>query len=563
MTQVDVVVPVYRDVALTMRCLHSVLEHSGSQLGRLIVVDDASPEREMQPALVALRDAEPRVRLLSNGRNVGFVHACNRGLSIRDGHVVILNSDTEVTRGWLEELTAVLDSNPRIAAVCPISNNATLCSVPRWGEVNERDDVRLDAQAVQRVSFMPTGVGFCMLLRHDALEAVGLFDPAYGRGYNEENDWCQRARDAGYLIARANRAVVFHVGEVSFSGARAALDAQNLRRLVRRYPAYLDDNRRFASSADAHVAATAHRVESRRHFIWREFATTAAEQGLSRWLRDSLEAAGAVMVPTDELAEGQVVVGTPSLRQVEAALESHAPITFIPLDLAALRSRPTLMEPERAEERLAAALLLSRVAEVWVSDQASLDVAQELLGPLPHVRVLSWPVPRVPPVAGVGWVMPVREASHTDLVLLLSRWAAVSRAGAPLEIWCESQRVATAARDVLSCPDFRVETPAPEARLARLLSAEGIVAPPTSPGASAELSCVLAAGQHVEFIQPWMRFEAPPRRVAAIGGADWVEGLVTRARTGSTALDHSRWAAAVRLLTSRSSSSGHSRMEAR
>ena len=60
-----------------------------------------------------------------------------------------------------------------------------------------------------------------LLVRRTALEKLG-FDLACGRGHNGENDWCQRARVAGYRIGRCNHAFVFHVGAVLFSGTRRA-----------------------------------------------------------------------------------------------------------------------------------------------------------------------------------------------------------------------------------------------------------------------------------------------------------------------------------------------------
>src|SRR5690606_17610115 len=125
----DVVIPVYADVELTRACVESVLEHSGEALDRLLLVDDCGPDPQMRPTLRAIRDSDPRVRVLENPRNLGFVETANRGLSLCEGHAVILNSDTRVTPGWLAALLEVLTSSERIAAVCPLSNNGTLCSV--------------------------------------------------------------------------------------------------------------------------------------------------------------------------------------------------------------------------------------------------------------------------------------------------------------------------------------------------------------------------------------------------------------------------------------------------
>ena len=258
--QADVVVPVYADVEVTRRCLESVLANSGPALRTLIIVDDRGPEPEMPAMLEALRRRDDRVRLLQNEVNLGFVATANRGMSVRRGDVVILNSDTEVPVGWLTELVEVLHSHDRIAAVTPLSNNATLASVPTYGAgvtVDSLRDVPLDLSGLPRWTDTPTGVGFCLAMRDEVLNLIGLFDPAYGRGYNEENDWCQRARALGFSVVRANRCLVFHHGEVSFQGARAELDEHNGRRLVARYPSYLAQNADFESGPHARVAAIA------------------------------------------------------------------------------------------------------------------------------------------------------------------------------------------------------------------------------------------------------------------------------------------------------------------
>jgi len=262
---VDVVVPVYRDVEVTEACLRRVLETSGALLGQLVVVNDASPEPGMSDRLAGLAREFPAVVVLENERNLGFVRSANRGLGLRRGDVVLLNSDTLPAPGWLEELNAVARTADTVGAVVPLSNNATLCAVPGFCEEARPEEVPWEElllfAAEPRVTEMPTGVGFCLYLSGRALDLLGPLDVAYGRGYHEENDWCARARRAGLRVLRANRAYVAHLGAVSFGGERERLDRENERRLVARYPDYLDANHRFAESPEAHVAALrAHRM---------------------------------------------------------------------------------------------------------------------------------------------------------------------------------------------------------------------------------------------------------------------------------------------------------------
>ena len=252
MKQADVVIPVFGDVEVTRACIESVLTLSGAALRTLTLVDDCGPDVAMRPMLRRFRDEVDCVRLIENEQNLGFVGSANRGLALRHGDCVILNSDTRVTEGWLAELLEVSVLHPRIAAVCPLSNNAGAYSVP----ITAPSKALL---GLPRWSEMPTGVGFCMLMRDAVLHLAGGFDPAFGAGYNEENDWCQRVMNLGFIIARANGAFVFHHGEVSFAGARNERDVLNARKLHGRYPYYLEMNRHFASGPMARLASSATR----------------------------------------------------------------------------------------------------------------------------------------------------------------------------------------------------------------------------------------------------------------------------------------------------------------
>jgi dienelactone hydrolase len=92
----------------------------------------------------------------------------------------------------------------------------------------------------------PTGVGFCMYLRRDALNAVGLFDEKrFGKGYGEENDWCQRAIRAGWRNILAADVFVRHHGSASFRGERAKRVTDAMKILARLHPTYQEQVQTF------------------------------------------------------------------------------------------------------------------------------------------------------------------------------------------------------------------------------------------------------------------------------------------------------------------------------
>jgi GT2 family glycosyltransferase len=121
--------------------------------------------------------------------------------------VVLLNSDTIVTARWLDKLIDASVSSGDIGTVTPLSNNATLCYVPRAFEENlipTGFDVESFADLVERVSArsyprLPTGVGVCLFIRRALLDDIGFFDAErYGLGYGEETiSACGRWRAAG------------------------------------------------------------------------------------------------------------------------------------------------------------------------------------------------------------------------------------------------------------------------------------------------------------------------------------------------------------------------------
>ncbi len=243
---VDIVIPVYRGLAQTRRCIESVLADADRPAGRVIVVDDRSPEPKLS-AWLSRQAAAGRIQLLRNRRNRGFVASTNLGMEAAGTHdVALLNSDTEVTRGWLARLAGHAYATPRVASVSPFSNNATICGYPRiegsppaFGLGVAELDAACQAANAGRSVEVPTTVGFCMYVRRAALADIGLFDAdAFGRGYGEENDFCLRASARGWRHLLACDTFVYHQGSVSF-GANASAAARKAMAVLReRYPQY-------------------------------------------------------------------------------------------------------------------------------------------------------------------------------------------------------------------------------------------------------------------------------------------------------------------------------------
>jgi O-antigen biosynthesis protein len=245
--RVDIIVPVYRNLALSRRCVESVLAHTNMSTARLVVINDASPEPELAHWCSELQSSG-KALLLSHEHNEGFVVSVNAGMALSESHdVVLLNSDTEVPAGWLERLREAAGSADDIATVTPFSNNGSICSYPHFCRSSPLpqglDSAALDALFAQanrgKVVDLPTAVGFCMYIRRSALQRCGLFDAErYGRGYGEENDFSLRVAQVGLRNVLCADLFVYHEGAASFGDDRIDLMANAENLLVDRYPQY-------------------------------------------------------------------------------------------------------------------------------------------------------------------------------------------------------------------------------------------------------------------------------------------------------------------------------------
>jgi GT2 family glycosyltransferase/2-polyprenyl-3-methyl-5-hydroxy-6-metoxy-1,4-benzoquinol methylase len=258
---IDVIVPVYRGLEDTQRCIESVLQSTGRRPFRLVVLNDASPEPEVTAYLRGLAGSDPRLLLLENDDNLGFVGTVNRGMALSESaDVVLVNSDAEVANDWLDRLVDAAYCDARVASVTPFSNNATICSYPKFCVANELprgwDTAALDRLFAQtapgQVVDVPTGVGFCMYIRRAALDGVGLFDvEAFGKGYGEENDFCQRAAKAGWRNLHALDIFVRHAGGGSFGETKSAREIAAMETLRRMHPTYERDVMAFVAQDPA------------------------------------------------------------------------------------------------------------------------------------------------------------------------------------------------------------------------------------------------------------------------------------------------------------------------
>jgi GT2 family glycosyltransferase len=252
---IHLVVPFYKNpqlVAPLFNSLKSCREELIALRVSIFFLNDSPDDQDLTTELdsCAREQSLPDLTITHNSENLGFVRTANIALqnAVRNRKdVILLNSDTLLFNGAISELALAANSDPMIGFVSPRSNNATICTFPHGSnelKLNPGELADLHRRLcghLERVSYSPTAVGFCLYMKWDILAEIGYFDEAYGHGYNEENDLVMRANRLGYRAALANHAFVWHQGEQSFKSTaiqRAERESKNARRLHSRYPEY-------------------------------------------------------------------------------------------------------------------------------------------------------------------------------------------------------------------------------------------------------------------------------------------------------------------------------------
>lgn len=263
---IDIVICVHNALSDVERCLISIIKNSDLPYS-IILVDDGSDSQTR----VFLKEfaEENNCKLLRNETAKGYTLAANQGLRESSAdYVILLNSDTVVSAEWIDRLVACAQSDPGIGLVGPLSNAASWQSIPEiigygdWAENPLPPNVSIAEMAERvannswrmypRMTFLN---GFCLLIRRAVIEEIGYFDEEnFGVGYGEENDFCLRARKAGWNLALADDTYIYHAQSRSYdherrkklsTRANTVLAQKHGQIIIDEGTAYLRENRVF------------------------------------------------------------------------------------------------------------------------------------------------------------------------------------------------------------------------------------------------------------------------------------------------------------------------------
>ncbi len=256
-TRVSIVIPAFNQVEYCRECVESIRAHTEWPYA-LILIDNGSTD-----GVGEYFEAVPDATVVHTGANLGFPGGVNRGLAHAEGHVLLLNSDTVVPRGWLTRLMSALESNARIGMVGPMTNHVSGPQLIDGLELDSIDaintyaDGRWDTHGTS-LAEIDRLVGFCLLIRDETFREVGLLDETFGIGNFEDDDYCIRVRKAGYRTSLAEGCFVFHYGSRTFRAMGIQGDTYN--NLIDRNAAVFRDKWGLTESSASHAEQIAARL---------------------------------------------------------------------------------------------------------------------------------------------------------------------------------------------------------------------------------------------------------------------------------------------------------------
>ncbi|WP_432665335.1 bifunctional glycosyltransferase family 2 protein/class I SAM-dependent methyltransferase [Wukongibacter baidiensis] len=216
----SIVILTYNQLEYTKLCLKSIREYTDEATYEIIVVDNHSTDGTVQ----WLQEQED-IKVILNDENLGFPKGCNQGIKIANGDsILLLNNDTIVTRNWLINLRKCLFSHEKIGAVGPVTN---VCGHYQRIQIPYRtiDEMHIFAEQYNIISNPVKWdesimlVGFCLLIKREAVERIGLLDERFTPGNYEDNDYCFRMKKSGYSLKICKDTFIHHFGNVSFNEA--------------------------------------------------------------------------------------------------------------------------------------------------------------------------------------------------------------------------------------------------------------------------------------------------------------------------------------------------------
>jgi GT2 family glycosyltransferase/glycosyltransferase involved in cell wall biosynthesis len=275
--RVSVIIPVYNNWAYTAACLHSLLMIKGKYSFEVIVVDDRSGDETAEK----LEQIEGLTNL-RNKKNLGFVGSCNHGAQhARGEYLVLLNNDTQVTEGWLDELIDTFEREPEAGLVgsrlvypdgsLQESGGIIFNDGSGWNYGRGQQAENPKYNFLRESDYCS---GACIILKTAYFHELGALDERYAPAYYEDTDLAFRVRESGLKVfVQPLSTIVHYEGITSGTDTSSGIKRYQLinqKKFLKRWKEELSQQPAAVSDPDNESEiqhASQHRVSGRILFI--------------------------------------------------------------------------------------------------------------------------------------------------------------------------------------------------------------------------------------------------------------------------------------------------------
>jgi len=197
--KVSIIIPVYNQLKLTIKCLSDVLNTCDIDF-ETIVVDDCSAKEPISKILPKLF---PNIKLITNATNLGFAKSINAGIENSAGEFLcFLNNDTELP-------------NPRWLKILVDAMQDYDITGPAGGRLNKNYDY-LPGEAKKRGEDFQFISFWCSMLKREVIEKIGPLPLNFQLGYWEDVYFCHMAKEAGFKMGITEGTEVKHLYHQTF-----------------------------------------------------------------------------------------------------------------------------------------------------------------------------------------------------------------------------------------------------------------------------------------------------------------------------------------------------------
>jgi GT2 family glycosyltransferase len=229
MPKFSIIIPTVGPTPMFEKCVDSLFENSDDF--ELIVVNNDD-----------IKICSDSYIVIENGKNLGFPIAVNQGIRAASGEIiVIMNNDVIVTPHWLDHLAAHMEYADMVG---PVTNNISGLQKVFGLPSNLRPAIDLFAkQTYDKFQLQsnpwPRLVFFCVAIKREVIDKIGLLDEQFTPGNFEDDDFCLRAEVAGFKLVIAYDTFVYHYGSATHKALNldyAALIKTNQAKFEAKWP---------------------------------------------------------------------------------------------------------------------------------------------------------------------------------------------------------------------------------------------------------------------------------------------------------------------------------------